>query len=74
MNVKTAQDSATFDMSVAAETIRVKRSFTFNGASISFEVDVPVKGETASITVAELHQRSVRLVMEHLQETLPAKR
>lgn len=67
---KTAQFDASFDSGVA----KIKREFVFKDAHISFDVALPIKDEITTITVAQLHQRSVRRVIELLQGLVPPEK
>ena len=59
---------ATFDMAISNEVVTVKRSFTFEGAKIEFEIGIGMGSEGATITVAQLHQRSVREAIALLEQ------
>lgn len=58
---------ASFDMSISDEVATVKRTFKFQGASIAFDIGIGINGEGATITVSELHRRSVEEVIAMLQ-------
>lgn len=71
---KTAPTTATFDVNISSGKAMVKREFVFKGAKISFEVEVPVKGEQGSATIAELHQQSVRKAIALLEGLVPPQK
>lgn len=66
--------SATFDVKIDSGVATVKRDFAFNGATISYSVDVPIKGEVGSVTVLELNRRAVERVVELLQGMEPPQK
>ncbi len=63
---------ASFDMNVANGLVTVKRKFTFAKARIEFDIAVPVKD--GAVTVAEIHQQSVKDVIALLQTMLPPEK
>ena len=67
---KTAQ----FDMSIADGHANVKRDFEFKAARIKFDIAVPIKEEASTVTVAELHRRSVEMVISLLQGLIPPQK
>ncbi len=63
---------ASFDMNVDMGLVTVKRKFTFTKANIEFEIAVPLKN--GEVTVAEIHQQSVKDVIALLQTLIPAEK
>ena len=65
---------ATFDMEISNEVATVKRTFTFEGAKIEFEIGIGMKGEGATSTVSQLHQGSVKEVIALLEQLIPGEK
>ena len=70
--MSTKLKDSTFDVSIKSGKAAVKRTFEFEGATISFDISVPVKDGDQVMSIADLHQRSVRQAIEHLQSLIPA--
>ncbi|BDR08222.1 hypothetical protein CTR2_R15600 [Comamonas thiooxydans] len=64
--------ASNFDMNVDNGLVTVKRKFTFTKANIEFEIAVPLKD--GEVTVAEIHQQSVKGVIALLQTLLPEEK
>lgn len=71
---KAAPTTALFDVSITSGKALVRREFVFSGAKISFDIEVPVKNEQGSMTLADLHQESVRTAISLLQGLVPPKK
>lgn len=71
---KEVPTTAQFDVSINSGVATVKREFVFKGAKINLDIEIPVKGELDSVSIAELHRRSVRKAVALLQEFLPQEK
>lgn len=64
--------ASNFDMNVDNGVVTVKRKFAFTKANIEFEIAVPLK--SGAVTIAEIHQQSVKDVIALLQTLIPAEK
>lgn len=69
-----APKKAPFDVSFDNGMAHVKREFTFQTAQINFNISLPIQDEMTTVTVADLHQRSVRRAIELLQGLIPQEK
>lgn len=66
--------ASSFDMNIDNGIATVKRTFTFDKANIEYNIAIPFKGEAETLTVVEIHQRTVTQVIELLQGLLPPEK
>lgn len=71
---KESPQSALFDVSIARGVANVKREFVFKSAKINIDIAVPIKEEMDTVSVADLHRRSVRMAIGLLEGLVPPEK